>query len=366
MAAPSPLTRRAFMRALGGAALTAFGGAQPSTQVRASERARGGLIDTHHHFLPPEYVRIVGRDAIGRPAPGGAPDWDVAKSLRTMDDNGITAAVVSVSTPGIWFGDLAQAGHLARLCNEFAAQMVADYPGRFGFFATLPLPDAQGSLAELQHAAENLKCDGIALMTNYGDRYLGDSGFDTVFAEINRRGLVVYVHPYVCSCDLGVLPGIPSAMIEFPHSTTRALVGLLSSQTLSRYTDIRWIFSHAGGTVPFLVNRMVSQGKAIGRGGWEQPLRRCYYDTASSTNPAAFGPLLQLVNSKQVLFGTDYPFVAGPAITAAIAGLHALDLSQRAIADIEAANARRLFPRLARQFSVNRVHAPTAGSTSPH
>lgn len=350
MAAPSSLTRRTFMRALGGAGLATFGAVQPPATARALEGSvydRGGLIDTHHHILPPEYVRLVGRDAIGRPAPGGAPDWDLTQSLRTMDANGIAAAVVSISTPGIWFGDVSRARHLARLCNEFAAQMVNDHPGRFGFFATLPLPDAPGSLTELRYATEELKCDGIVLMTNYDDRYLGAAEFGRVLEEINRRGLTVYVHPYVCSCDLSVLPGIPSAMIEFPHSTTRAVVDLLSNGAFSRYPAIRWIFSHAGGTVPFLANRIVGQAGIIGRTGWEEPLRRCYFDTASSINSAEFGPLLRLVSSKQVLFGTDFPFVTAPAITQSIAGLHALELSQPAIADIEGANARRLFPRLA-------------------
>ena len=349
MATLASLTRRTFIGALAGAGLAASGArrSHAATASEAPDHGRSGLIDTHHHILPPEYVRQVGREAIGRPAPAGAPDWAVAKSLRTMDENGIATAVVSISTPGIWFGDAGQARHLARICNEFAAQMVADHPRRFGFFAAVPLPDAEGSLAELQHATEDLKCDGIALMTNYGDRYLGDAAFDSVFDEINRRRLTVYVHPYVCSCDLGVLTAIPSAMIEFPHSTTRAMVGLLSGGTFSRYPDIRWIFSHAGGTVPFLVNRIVTQAAVTGRKGWEEPLRRCYYDTASSINPAEFGPLLKLVSSRQVLFGTDFPFVGGPAITASIAALRALDLPQAAIGDIERANARRLFPRLA-------------------
>jgi 6-methylsalicylate decarboxylase len=158
----------------------------------------------------------------------------------------------------------------------------------------------------------------------------------------------VYVHPFTCSCDLGVLPGIPAAMIEFPHSTTRALVGLLQSDAFVRYPAIRWIFSHAGGTVPFLVNRIVGEGMAIGRNGWEEPLRRCYYDTASSTNPAAFGPLLELAGSEHVLFGTDFPFVGASAVTASIAGLHALGLTQTDLVRIEEANARGLLPRLAR------------------
>ena len=303
------------------------------------------LIDTHHHFLPPEYVRIVGREAIGKPSPAGAPDWDIAQSLRVMDANGVATALVSISAPGIWFGNAAKARHLARICNQYATQMATDYPGRFGFFAALPLPDIAGSLAELRHGVEELHCDGIGLITNYGDHYLGDSHFDAIFDEMNRRRLTVYVHPYVCACDQAILPGIPSSMIEFPHSTTRAIMGLLSSGTFARCPDIQFIFSHAGGTLPFLVNRVMGQANVMNRKGWDEPLRRCYYDTAGSANSAAFGPLLQLVTSKQVLFGSDFPFAAALSVGASIAALRALDLPASDLANIEGANARRLFKR---------------------
>ncbi len=184
-------TRRTFTAALGTAGISMLCGHRLFSQGTRSAIASAGRIDTHHHILPPEYVRLVGRPAIGRPAPTGAPEWDVATSLRVMDDNEVGAAVVSVSAPGIWFNDAGLAKRLARSCNEFAAQMAADHPQRFGFFAALPLPDVNASLTELKYAVETLKCDGIGLMTNYGDRYLGDSGFKPVFEEINRRRLIV-------------------------------------------------------------------------------------------------------------------------------------------------------------------------------
>lgn len=345
-----PLSRRAFAKSLGALGLSALPSIHRYGFAGTSDsrtRSAGRLIDTHHHFLPPEYVRLVGRDVIGKPSPSGAPTWDVAKSLRMMDDNGIATAVISISAPGIWFGNVARARHLARICNAYAAQMTADYPGRFGFFAALPLPDVAGSLAELRHAVDDLHCDGIGLITNFGDQYLGDPHFDAVFDEMNRRGLTVYVHPYVCGCDQATLPGIPAAMIEFPHSTTRAMVGLVSSGTFARCPNIKFIFSHAGGTLPFLVNRIVGQASVMGHKGWDEPLRRCYYDTAGSANSAAFGPLLQLVTSKQVLFGSDFPFAADSAVTTSIAGLRALGLPDSDLGDIEAANAKRLFSRLA-------------------
>jgi len=345
-----PLSRRAFVKSLGGLGIGALAGGNRFSIAGISEngtRAANRLVDTHHHILPPEYVRMVGRDVIGKPSPSGAPNWDPAQSLQVMNANGIATAVVSISAPGIWFGNAARARHLARICNEYAAQMAADYPGRFGFFAALPLPDVAGSLAELRHAVEELHCDGIGLITNYGGRYLGDPHFDAVFDEMNRRRVTVYVHPYVCDCDRAILPGIPSAMIEFPHSTTRAMIGLASSGTFERCPDIQFIFSHAGGTLPFLVNRVVGQANLMGHRGWDEPLRRCYYDTAGSANSAAFGPLLQLVTSKQVLFGSDFPFAAAPSVTASLASLRALGLPDSDLENIEGVNARHLFRRFA-------------------
>jgi 6-methylsalicylate decarboxylase len=350
--AQEAVTRRAFTAALGTVGLSMLCGQGLLAEGAAASRTTApvGRIDTHHHILPPEYVRLVGRAAIGRPSPAGfvPDDWDVASSLRVMDENGIGAAVTSVSAPGVWFNDAALATRLSRSCNEFAARMVADHPQRFGFFATLPLPNVNASLVELGHSVETLKCDGVGLMTNYGDRYLGDPGFSPVFDDINRRGLVVYVHPNSCSCNLDVLPGIPDAMIEFPHSTTRTIVSLLASDAFARWPDIRFIFSHAGGTIPFLAGRITRVGASIGKPGWVDHLQKLYYDTAGSVNAASIGTLLRLVTSRQVVFGSDYPFNTAPAVAAAIGGLRALGLSDDELRDIDGANARRLFPRFAK------------------
>lgn len=338
--------RRRFAQSLAAITVAALA-ARDRPAFAQSGGAMPRIIDTHHHFLPPEYVRLVGRDAIGRPAPTGAPEWTVDRSLQVMDANGIGAAVVSISAPGIWFGDAGAARRLSRTCNDYAAQMVADHPRRFGFFAALPLPDAQGSIAEIEHAVEKLHCDGIGLITNYGNQYLGDRQFDPVFEELNRRALTVYVHPHVCTCDESVQSGIPTSMLEFPHSTTRAIVAMLANGTFTRYPNITFIFSHAGGTLPFLVNRILAQAKLLGREGWEKPLLRSYYDTAGSANKAAMGPLLQLVSTKQVLFGSDYPFNSAAGVAATLAGVRSLDLPEEDRIGIEVGNARRLLPRLA-------------------
>jgi predicted TIM-barrel fold metal-dependent hydrolase len=223
--------------------------------------------------------------------------------------------------------------------------MAADHPTRFGFFAALLLPDVKTSLAELAHAVDVLRCDGVSLMTNYGDRYLGDPNFTPLFDELNRRRVAVYVHPNTCSCGLDVLPKIPAAMIEFPHSTTRTIVSLLYGDTFARCPDVRFIFSHAGGTIPFLANRISRQGALIGKPGWMTALQRLYYDTANSANLSAFLPLLRLVTSKQVLLGTDFPFVSADTVKATVSDLQTLGLSNSDLQNIEAGNAGGLFPR---------------------
>jgi predicted TIM-barrel fold metal-dependent hydrolase len=310
--------------------------------------ANHARIDVHHHILPPDYVRLIGRDAIGRPAPCGVmPDWDVGTSLRVMDEGGIRSAVVSVSAPGVWQGDLGLAQRAARICNEFAAQMSADYPGRFGSLATLPLPDIKAALAELDFAVDVLKSDGIVLMTNYDGLYLGDPLFTPLFQECNRRRLIVYVHPTSCVHDMEVLPGIPAAMLEFPHDTTRSIVSLLNAGVFARFPDIRFIFSHAGGTLPFLLGRIAAMSTIIGKPGWVPQLHKLYFDTASAANPSAFQPLLRMTTVKQILLGTDFPFVPEAGVKATLDGLHRLGLNTDELQDIETNNARRLFSRFA-------------------
>lgn len=320
---------------------------QPSGNVQAHR------IDVHHHILPPEYVASVGERAIGEPSPNRSmPKWEVSSSLSAMDRSGIASAVVSVSAPGVLLRSSAKTAQLARACNTFAAQMVADHPSRFGMFASLPIPDVNASLRELAHAMDVLHADGVVLMTNYGNRYLGDPAFERLFAELNTRKAVVFVHPTTCSCNTNVLPVNPASMIEFPHDTTRAITSLLFSGTLYRCPDIRFIFSHAGGTLPFLANRIarvVDADRELAArvpGGVMAAFKRLYFDTASSANPMAFEPLLRLVTPSSVLLGTDFPFVGEPGVAATIAGLSSVGLEPTAVRDVEGGNAAKILPRL--------------------
>lgn len=308
-------------------------------------------IDVHHHILPPDYVRTVGDARIGPLILAGrTPQWTPTMSIEAMDRNGIETAVTSISAPGLWFGDTAETAHLARHCNDYAAEIRRDFPGRFGLFACLPLPDVDASLREIDYAFDVLKADGIGLLTSCGSHYPGEPAFAPVFDELDRRSAVVYFHPTAAPCST-CLDSLPAATLEFPFDTTRAVASLLFSGTFARCRNIRFIFSHAGGTVPFLAERM---GRLAAKPEYRSKLpdgvlaelRRLYYDTALSANRLAFASLLELVPPSRVLFGSDFPFAPEATMTATVQGLATLGLSAGDLQAIERGNALELLPRL--------------------
>ena len=311
---------------------------------------RREAIDVHHHLCTASYVDLVSSRTDLRPLQqrvlrNGTP----AKSLEDMDRAGVATAMVSLTTPGVWFGDAAEARQLARACNEHFAKVVADHPGRYGMYAVLPLPDIDGSLKEIEYALDTLKADGIGLYTSYENKHLGDASFAPVLAELNRRKALVYTHPVRPDCCIGLLPGITEAAIEYGTDTTRTIVSLVFSGAASRFPDIQWIFSHAGGTLPFLIGRFINLAKspefsALLPDGPLPILRKFFYDTAQAGHPGAMPSLLNMVAITQVLFGTDFPYGAALAQRDGLADCH---LSAADIAAIEYGNARRLLPRRA-------------------
>jgi predicted TIM-barrel fold metal-dependent hydrolase len=316
-------------------------------------RASAYRIDTHHHILPPAYLREE-RERIleaARPVTEGVLDWSPARALEEMDRNDVRLAVTSISTPGIWFGDNERGRRLARLCNEFGARIAQDYPARFGMFAALPLPDIEGSLREIDYALDVLKLDGIGLMTNYADRWPGDAAFAPVFAELDRRKAVVYIHPTAATC-IPSIPEVSASLIEFPTDTTRAITSLLFSGTLSRCPNIRFVFSHGGGTLPMVVMRIIGSlrlpalqaiAARIPQGPMHE-IQRLYYDIASATSDITFGALTKFVPISQLLFGSDFPYWP---ISRIVEGLESIGLSAAEIRAIERDNALRLFPAYA-------------------
>ena len=300
-------------------------------------------IDVHHHIVSPAFVAEL-RERLQPPTL----NWTPQRSIEDMDRAGIATAITSVTTPGVWIGDDAQGRRLARDANDYAARLAADYPGRFGIFAALPLPDIDASLAEIEYGLDSLKADGIALFTSYRDAWLGDPRFDPVIAELDRRRAVVFVHPEAPLCCRGLLPGVHEHVLEYGFDTTRAITNILFSGTALRYRDIRWIFCHGGGTTPFLAERLVrapSLNKALAQfvpNGVMAELKRFHYDVAQVAHPMALAALTRLAPISQILWGTDFPFRFGTEYVQALDefGFEAEDLR-----NIERENALRLLPR---------------------
>jgi len=305
-------------------------------------------IDVHHHPSPPSYLSArFARDKQYAPQK----NWTVARSLEDMDRGGVATAMLSLPhSVQIWPGESQEARRLAREWNEFMATLGRDHPGRFGVFAALPILDIEGSLREIDHALDTLKADGVALMTNIGDKWLGDAHYAPVFEELNRRGAVVYTHPVAPDCCRDMLPEFNDSVIEYGADTSRAIGKLLYSGSAARYPRIRFIFSHAGGSLPYSAFRFIrhynnasAEVKAKMPDGFVGGLNKFFYDTANTSNVYAMASFSKLIALSQLMFGTDFPFGRAAHDAAALAecGFSAADIRA-----IECENAHRLWPRL--------------------
>jgi 6-methylsalicylate decarboxylase len=310
-------------------------------------------IDVHNHFTPPAYLAAMREHIIAAVDTDPAPvlQWNPARTIEEMDQSGVATAVLSLSTPGLWIlDDAARVREITRKSNEYAAGLVRDHPGRFGLFAAMPLPDVEGALAEAAYALDELNADGIGILTNYAGKYPGDPAFQPLFAELNRRKAVVFVHPTAPQCCGNALPGIPPPLLEFMFDVTRAITSLLFAGTFSTFPDIKFIFTHAGGTMTPISSRINAFGvrhreyDAVLPNGALYELKKLYYDIANSTNPSALSALLNFVPMGQVLFGSDTPYVP-IALTAG--GLDRATLTDDVRLAINRSNALGLLPRLA-------------------
>lgn len=314
-----------------------------------------GRIDVHQHFLPPVYAEALNRAGL-RTVDGGmpVPAWSEAAALEMMDRQGIETAMVSLSSPSAHFLPLAERPGLVRDINEAGAALVRSHPGRFGFFATLPMPDLAAALAEIAHAFDVLGVDGVILETNVDGHYLGAELFAPVFAELNRRKATVFLHPTSPACFEAVALGRPAPLLEFPLDTTRTVTDLIYNRTLQTCPDLKVIVPHAGGALPSLAARIAAfanlpfiNPRPVSEQEAFEALQGLYYDVALSGHPVSLAVLRALAPLDHILFGSDWPFTPEFGVARNIAQLEA-GLTPDDLRAVARENAERLFPRLAK------------------
>jgi 6-methylsalicylate decarboxylase len=310
-------------------------------------------IDVHQHLLPDFFWRETneGASPVGGIVP---PPWTESTALAFMDDAGIDVAMLSISTPGVHVGDDQRARTLARRCNEFAAQLVQSRPDRFGSFAALPLPDVDGALEELSYALDVLTLDGVLLFSNVQGIYLGDPRLEPVFTELERRAATVFVHPNPSPDPVAHRLGLPDSLIDFTADTTRAVAEMLYSNRFARTSNVKYIFSHAGGTIPYLAGRfgivdeMLVIPGADARRTAAETFRGLYWDTALAFGDPVLRMLRSVVGLEQVMCGSDYPYFRRDLAVGCFAALrHTEELAACEREAVLGANALKLFPRLA-------------------
>ncbi|MGW4456584.1 amidohydrolase family protein [Streptomyces albidoflavus] len=317
---------------------------------------RTGLVDVHAHFVTDGYVAAARSAGIDHPdGMPGWPSWSVEKHLELMDRAGIDRSYLSVSSPGVHFGDDAAARALAREVNTFGARVRDARPDRFGHFASLPLPDVEGALAEAVHALDVLGADGVAVETNHHGHYLGDPLFEPLWAELDRRGALVFVHPTSPPHADAVALGRPRPMLEFLFDTARTASDLLFRGVLTRHPRVRWLLTHGGGALPLLADRMELFRSLTGTGNAEAPgaleqLSALWYDMAGTPFPRQIPALAAAFGTDRLLYGSDYCWTPAELVHSQAASVDAAPGPDPATTGhatwraLTTANARRLFP----------------------
>jgi 6-methylsalicylate decarboxylase len=309
-------------------------------------------IDVHFHLIPPFYREAAYAAGAG-PAIGRYPDWSPERALALMDQSGIALALTSLAQPGVQFGDPGQAAALARRCNEYASELAARWPKRFGALAVVPMWDLREAIAEIDHALGTLKHQGVCLFASYGEKFLGDAYFDPVMEALNARDAVVFVHPALHPSSRKLDLPWPGFMMEYVFDTTRAAVNLVFSGATERFPRIRFVLAHAGGLMPYFAWRLSISPMIDARLEQLSPadiharLGRFWYDNALSPTAETLACVERIAPADHLVFGSDWPFANARVIAEAVKTYEAVAMSQDRREAIDRGNALLLFPQFA-------------------
>jgi 6-methylsalicylate decarboxylase len=306
-------------------------------------------IDVHAHYVPESYRAALLNNGHGQPDGfSQIPEWTAEEHVAAMDRLGIATSLLSISSPGVHFGNDGSTADRAREINEAGRRAVVDHPGRFGLLASLPLPDIDATVAEIAHCCDYLEVDGFAVLTNIGGTYLGDAAFGPVFDELDRRGARLFIHPTSPACWKQTSLGRPRPMLEFFFDTTRAVVDLVLNGTVARHPGIEFVIPHAGATLPMVADRVSVFSLLLEVDPAVDVLRdlgRLHFDLAGFPIPRQLDALLTLTRPEHLHYGSDYPFT--PEFAAAVAIERLVEAGDHgALIDTLRVNTEALFPTL--------------------
>ena len=279
-------------------------------------------IDVHCHNILPTFKELLDRHGATLEETFPLPDWDVASHLKSMEEAGIETSVLSMPAPQPWFGDVEESRRAVRQYNETCSRLKADYPGKFLFCASLPLPDVDAAIKEAVYALDTLGADGIKLATNSRGQYVGDAALDTLMQVLNERHAVVMLHPHKPSpVNDGIIATAPLAVYEYPAETTRTVVNLIARNVPARYPNLKFVVPHCGSFLPLALPRMKAVYPVMAAKGlmepidWDANLKAFYYDLAGGATPEVVKALLTITTPDQLLYGSDYPYQPATVLT---------------------------------------------------
>lgn len=274
-------------------------------------------MDIHSHNILPEYLEMLDKHDAGLEETFPLPHWDAASHLKFMEVADIECSLLMMPAPQPYFGDAEESRRIIRHYNEAGARLKAEYPGKFKFCASVPLPDVDVAIREAIYALDTLHADGIKLATNSRGQYLGNKELDPLMEVLNERGAVAVIHPHrPTSYSEEIIATTPLAIYEYPAETTRAVVNMISRNVLVRYPNVKVVVPHCGSFLPVAIPRMQSVHPAMLAKGLMQPIdwrgnmAQLYYDLAGGPSPEIVKMLLTITEPEHIMYGSDYPYIA--------------------------------------------------------